>query len=118
MESERNACFQEGCLVCQPASETGFLPSSCFGYDARFANKWCSLFHFANIRWYQEAMEPLRHNNIYLVTHKTLAVYKQKKREINLNSRLFQKMEEGQIFHIPGNQFFLFPWYFPVPLTS
>lgn len=57
----------------------------------------CSIVHFkfTIVHWFQEAMEPLRHNNIYLVTHKILALYKQEKGEINLNS-LFQKMEEGQ----------------------
>lgn len=58
----------------------------------------CSIFHFkfTSVNWFQEAMEPLRHNNIYLVTHKILVLYKQEKGEINFNSQLFQKMEEGQ----------------------
>lgn len=53
-------------------------------------------FKFTSVNWFQEAMEPLRHNNIYLVTHKILALYKQEKGEINLISQLFLKMEEGQ----------------------
>lgn len=108
MESERNACFQKGCAVCQLASETGLLPPPLNVTVGLQINQHSVLhFIFATINWYPEAMEPLRHNNIYSLTKHLCYINRREVKWIWIHN-YFRRWRKDKSFHIPGNQCFHF----------